>query len=161
MELVKPDIGLIFWMLVTFSIVLVILRKFAWKPIVNSLKNRENSIDKALNEAKSAREEIANLKAENEKIVQEAKIERDTIIKEAKEKGDEIIKISRSDAEKERKRILEETKNLVRKEKEVAFSEIKSELSEIIIDTASKIIRKELSDKKAHQEIIENSLKDL
>jgi F-type H+-transporting ATPase subunit b len=161
MELVKPDIGLIFWMLVTFSIVLVILRKFAWKPIVNSLKNRENSIDKALNEAKSAREEIANLKAENEKIIQEAKIERDTIIKGAKEKGDEIIKISRSDAEKERKRILEETKNLVRKEKEVAFSEIKSELSEIIIDTASKIIRKELSDKKAHQEIIENNLKDL
>lgn len=148
-------------MLVTFTIVLIILKKFAWKPIINSLKNREDSIDRALNEAKSAREEIASLKAENEKIIQEAKIERDTIIKEAKEKGDEIIKISRSEAEKERNRILEDTKNLVRKEKEVAFNELKAELSEIIIDTASKVIRKELTDNKAHQEIIENSLKDL
>ena len=85
MKLVTPDIGLLFWMLVMFGIVLFVLTKFAWKPIVSALKDREHTIDEALKSADKARKDMEKLQAENEKIMMEAKRERDLIIKEAKE----------------------------------------------------------------------------
>ena len=159
--LLTPDIGLMFWTLVIFSILLLILRKFAWKPIVNALKSREEGIEKAINEAKTAREEVANLKSENEKILKEARLERDAIIKVAKERGDAIINEAKEDARTESKRIMLETKDMINKEKDIAFSELKSEISGMVIDLASKIIRKELSDSEQQKILIEKDLNEL
>lgn len=159
--LLTPDLGLMIWTLVIFSILLIILRKFAWKPITDALKSREESIEKAINEAKTARDEVANLKSENEKIIREAKLERDAIIKEAKERGDAIISEAREDAKREGKRILMETKEMVKKEKEIAFSELKSEIADMVVDLASKVIRTELTDKEKQKVLIEKDLNEL
>ena len=91
MKLVTPDIGLLFWMLVSFGIVLFLLKKFAWKPILASLKTREESISEALNTAKKAKEEMLSLKADNEKLIQQARAERDVMLKEARDTKDAII----------------------------------------------------------------------
>ena len=160
-SLLNPDIGLMFWTILIFAILLFILGRFGWKPIIQALKARDESIDKALSEAKSAREEIADLKAENEIILKQAKLERDKMLKEAKEKGDAFIKQARDEADSERKRILNETKTLVNKEKDIAFKELKQDIAELVIETATKVIKNELDDPKKHQEIIEASLKDL
>lgn len=161
MELVKPDLGTLFWMLVSFLIVLFLLSKFAWKPILNMLKNREDSIEKALNEARIAREEIADLKSENDQILKQARIERDNLLHQAKEKGDEIINRAKQSAEEERKRIMQETREMVQKEKEMAFRELKDEISQLVIDTAAKVIGKELKSPEEHKSLIAENLKEL
>ena len=159
--LLTPDIGLMFWTLLTFGILLIILRKFAWKPIASALKSREESIEKALNEAKTARLEFDNLKTENEKIIQEAKLARDEIIKESKENGDAIISAAREDAQKESKRILQETLEMVKNEKEIAFNELKGEIAGMIIDLASKIIKKNLDDNQENKALIRKELDEI
>lgn len=159
--LLTPDIGLMFWTLVVFGLLLLILWKFAWKPITHALKAREDSIEKALNEAQTAREEIASLKAENEKIIKEARLERDSILRHAKERGDALINQSREDAQKEGQRIMTETRNMVKKEKEIAFAELKTDLAEMVIDLASKVVLKELAGVAEHKELIEKNLKEL
>src|SRR5688572_11098446 len=106
MKLVTPDIGLLFWMLVSFSIVLFLLKKYAWKPILKSLKERETSIADALHSARRAKEEMATLKAENEKLLAQARVERDLILKEARDAKDSIIQEARSKATVEAARLL-------------------------------------------------------
>ena len=159
--LLTPNIGLMFWTILIFIILLLLLGKFAWKPIVKALKAREESIDKALNEAKIAREEISGLKEENEKLLKEARLERDAIIKEAKEKGDKLITAAKESAQKESKMILAEAREMVKKEKESTFKELKQDLASLVIDVAAKVIGKELRSPKDHKELIEDSLKDL
>jgi F-type H+-transporting ATPase subunit b len=138
-----------------------LLRKFAWKPIVTALKDREESIEKALNEARTAREEIESLKAENDKILTQAKLERDAMLRQAKELGDSIINQAKENAHKEGKQILAETRELVKKEKEQAMLELKNEIGDLVIKTASKVIRQELKNSDQQKKIIEESLKDL
>ena len=120
-NILAPDMGLMFWTLLIFLILLALLRKFAWKPIVSALKEREESIEKALNEARTAREEIENLKLENDKILIQAKLERDAMLRQAKELGDSIINQAKENAQNEGKQILIETRELVKKEKEQAM----------------------------------------
>src|SRR5690349_2132973 len=106
MELVKPAIGLVFWMLLFFSIIFLILKKFAFPAILKALKEREDSIQQALDSAKRAREEMSNLKAENERILQEARNERDIILKEARETKDSIVNEARTKAQQEADRLI-------------------------------------------------------
>lgn len=160
-SLLSPDIGLMFWTILIFAILLFILRKFAWKPITEALKNREESIEKALSEAKIAREEVAGLKAENEKVIKEAKIERDKMLKEAKEKGDAFIQQAKIESEEVRKKMKLETLELLQKEKDIAFKELKQEIAVLVIETATKVIKRELEDPKKQKSFIEDSLKDL
>ena len=160
-NILAPDIGLMFWTLLIFLILLVLLRKFAWKPIVTALKEREESIEKALNEARTAREEIENLKLENDKILTQAKLDRDAMLRQAKELGDSIINQAKENAQKEGKQILSETRELVKKEKEQAMIELKNEIGDLVIKTASKVIRQELTSNDQQKKIIEDSLKDL
>jgi F-type H+-transporting ATPase subunit b len=160
-NILAPDIGLMFWTLLIFLILLFLLRKFAWKPIVSALKERDESIEKALNEAKTARDEIENLKLENDKILTQAKLERDAMLREAKELGDSIINQAKENAQKEGKQILSETRELVKKEKERAMLELKNEIGDMVIKTASKVIRQELTSNDQQKKIIEESLKDL
>ena len=106
MELVKPAIGLVFWMLFFFSIFFLILKKYAFPAILNALKEREESIQHALDSAKRAREEMANMQAENERILQEARNERDVILKQARETKDAIVNEARGKAQTEADRLI-------------------------------------------------------
>jgi len=160
-NILAPDIGLMFWTILIFLILLFLLRKFAWKPIVSALKQREASIEKALNEARAARDDIENMKLENDKIITQAKLDRDAIIRQAKELGDSIVNQAKENAQKEGKQILSETRELVKKEKEQAMLQLKTEISDLVIKTATKVIRQELTGTEQQKKIIEESLKDL
>ena len=110
MGLVTPDIGTIFWMLLMFIILLVILKKFAWKPILNALENREKSIEDSLRSADRAREEMEQLKADNEKIMAEARLERDNMLKETKQISDRILSEAKVKATEEARLLIEATR---------------------------------------------------
>lgn len=159
--LLTPNIGLMFWTIVIFLILLFLLKKFAWKPITEMLKAREASIDEALKQAVKAREEVDSLMAKNFELVVEGQTQRDTIIKEAKERSDEIIKEAREDAKKEGKRIIDDAREMIRRDREKTIRDIKSEISALVIETASKVIKKELSLNDEHQQLIESKIKEL
>ncbi len=160
MELITPGIGLLFWMLVMFVIVLWILKKFAWKPIMNALKDREMSIQEALMSADSARKEMEKLQADNEKIMAEARAERDTIIRDAKQVKDNMINEAKGQASDEAKKIIQAAMKEIENEKIAAIDEIKSKVAELSIEIAEKILREKLADNKKQKEMIEKLIKE-
>ena len=161
MKLVTPDIGLLFWMLVSFGIVLFLLRKFAWKPILASLKSREESISEALNTARKAKEEMASLKADNEKLLQQARAERDAMLKEARDTKDAIIAESKSKAQAEANKILASARETINTEKNAAIAELKNQVATMSIDIAEKILRQELSRDEKQKSLMENLMRDV
>jgi F-type H+-transporting ATPase subunit b len=144
MGLVTPDFGLVFWMLVSFLILLFILKKFAWKPILGSLKAREDSIDEALKSAEMAKDQMAKLQADNLKILQEAKEEREKLLKEAREVKDRIIADAKSEAVLEADKIIIAAKSQIESEKLSAIKEIREKVVLLSVDNAEKIIHKNL-----------------
>ena len=158
MKLVTPDIGLLFWMLVSFSLVLFLLKKFAWKPILNSLKERENSISEALNSAKRAKEEMASLKSENEKLLAQARAERDVILKEARDAKDSIIIEARAKASTEADRLLQIAREGIQNEKMAAITELKNQVATLSIDIAEKILKEELSSPEKQKQLVQSFL---
>ena len=161
MELVTPGIGLLFWMLLMFGVVLWVLKKFAWKPILNALKNRELSIQEALMTAENARQEMESLKADNEKIVAEARAERDQILKDAKGVKEEIISQAKDQASEEAKKMIKAAREEINNEKDSAIEEIKNQITVLSIDIAEKILREKLADKGNQKELIEKWMKDI
>ena len=161
MELVQPGIGLIFWMVIAFSILIWLLAKFAWKPIIKGLKEREESIDEALNAAKIAREEMKELKFSNEQMMKEAKEERDSMLRDARKVKETIIEEAREKANEEAHRIIENAKESIHYEKMAAIHDMKNQLAELSIEIAEKILRQELSDKNKHKELIDRLLKEI
>ncbi len=161
MGLVIPDYGLLFWMLLSFGIVIFLLAKFAWKPILSSLKEREESIENALETAKNAKIEMQELKAGNEKIIIEAKNERERLIKEAREVKDNIIKEAKSQATIEAKKLITTARKEIESEKSVAINEIKAQVTELSIEIAEKILLKELENKDVQQKYIKELLNDI
>ena len=161
MELVKPDFGLVFWMTVSFLIVVFILRKFAWGPILTSLKERENSINDALNSAKKAKEEVSNMKAENERILQEARNERDKMLKEARDTKDAIVSEARTKAQVEGDRIITIARETIQNEKLAAITELKNQVATLSIDIAEKVIRQQLAGDDKQKALVNDLLKDV
>ncbi|MBN2173155.1 MAG: F0F1 ATP synthase subunit B [Bacteroidales bacterium] len=161
MQLVQPGIGLIFWMIVAFSILLWVLAKFAWKPIMKGLKEREESIDEALNAANKAREEMKELKFSNEQLLKEAKEERDGILRDARHVKDKIIDDAREKANAEANRIVENAKEAIQYEKLAALHEMKNELAKLSIEIAEKILKEELSAKDKHKQLIDRMLNEV
>ena len=161
MNLVTPDIGLLFWMLVSFSIVLFILKKFAWKPILKSLDERNTSIQEALDTAKKAREEMASLKSDHEKIVAQAKTDRDNILKEAREIKDKMIAEAKGIASKEGERIITNARESIQNEKMAAITDLKNQVAHLSIEIAEKILKQELSEKDKQKTVINNLLQDV
>lgn len=161
MELISPGIGLIFWMTLSFGIVLFVLAKFAWKPIMKSLKEREATIDDALNEANKAREEMKSLHFDNEKLLKEAKEERDAILNDARKIRDSIIEKSKIKANEEANRIIESAKETIQNEKMAAITDLKNQLASLSIDIAEKILREELSDGKKQKEYIKKLMDEV
>jgi F-type H+-transporting ATPase subunit b len=160
MGLVTPNPGTLFWMVIIFGIVLYILGKFAWKPILNALKDREESIANALASADKAREEVAGLKADNEKILREARREKDEILKEAREIKDKIIAEAKEKANIEAGKSVEQARQQIQSEKAAAISEIKKQVAELSVQIAEKLIRKELSNPAEQEKIINGQLDD-
>lgn len=159
MELVNPGIGLIFWMALAFGIVLWVLAKFAWKPIMKSLREREDSIDKALHEADRARQEMKELKFSNEQMMAEAKEERDALLKQARETREKLIEEAKGKADEEARRIIESARESIRNEKMAAMVEMKNEIARLAIDISEKLLRHELTDKKKQNELAEELIK--
>lgn len=161
MGLVTPNPGTIFWMVIIFGVVLFILRKFAWAPILSMLKERESSIEKALNSADLARKEVEGIKADNEKIINEARKEKDIILKEAKEIKENLVAEAKEKAIQEAQKSIEEARRQIENEKTAAIDEIKNQVAELSVMIAEKIIQKELQNKKAQEEMIDGMLDDL
>ncbi|HPE55036.1 MAG TPA: F0F1 ATP synthase subunit B [Bacteroidales bacterium] len=161
MELVQPGLGLIFWMTISFSILIFILAKFAWKPIMKGLKEREDSIDQALHAADKAREEMKQLQFSNEQLLKEAKEERDNILRDARHVKENIIEEARVKANEEAIRIIENAKESIQFEKLAAIHDMKNQLADLSIEIAEKILRQELSDKSKHNQLIERLLNEI
>lgn len=154
MGLVMPDFGLLFWMVLSFSFLLFILRKYAWKPILKALSERENSIDEALKAAQLAKEEMARLKSDNEKIMREAILEREQIVKEAREMKETIVRDAKTQASLEAGKVLENAKAAIEQEKSAAIGEIKEIIAHFSVDIAEKILKEHLADENQQKKLI-------
>jgi F-type H+-transporting ATPase subunit b len=161
MGFVTPDYGTIFWMLIIFGIVLFILKKFAWVPILKALKDRERSISDALNSAEKARKEVAGLKASNDQIITEARREKDIILKEARDIKDKIIAEAKNQANVEAQKSIEYAKQQIEAEKTAAINDIKKQVAELSVTIAEKVIKKKLDNSEDQEALIEDMLKDL
>ena len=160
MELVTPAIGLIFWTTVVFSLLVLLLKKFAWKPILSAVDERNQSIKDSLAQAEKARSEISKLTANNEKIIAQAKVDRDIILKEARDMKNEIISDAKDKASKEADKIVSTAKEQISNEKMKAMTELKNHVADLSIDMAEKILKLELSDAAKKKELITKALNE-
>jgi F-type H+-transporting ATPase subunit b len=161
MGLVMPNPGTIIWMIIIFGIVLFILKKFAWKPILEALKEREESIATALNSAEEAKKEVAGLKADNERIIAEARLEKDAILKEAKELKEKIVAEARDKAIQEAQKTVEQARQQIEAEKTAAINTIKKQVAELSVMIAEKVIKKELAGKGEQAKMIDGLIDDI
>ncbi len=161
MELITPGIGLVFWMLLSFGLLVFLLGKFAWKPIINMLDARDNTISEALDQAKIAREEMKSLQANNELLINQAKEERDAIIIEARKIREKMIEEAKGKANEESQRIIESAKESINYEKMRAITDLKNQVAQLSIDIAEKLLTKELSDKEQQNKMIEGMLDEI
>ena len=159
MELVTPEIGLIFWTTIVFLLLLIVLKKYAWQPILTAVDERNKSIEDALKAADKAKKEMLALNTDNERILTEAKKERDALLKEGREIKDNIIAEAKDKAKIESDKILITTKEQINNEKMKAITELKNQVAEMSIDIAEKILKSELSDKNKQKELIAEALK--
>ncbi len=161
MDLVSPNPGLILWTLVSFLILLFLLKKFAWKPILGAIAERERSIEEAINRADLAREEMARLSNENEALLKEARIERDHILKEAKEIKDQIVAEAKNIAQTEGAKLIEKAKVEINNQKLAALDEVKNQVAVLSLDIAEKVLRKQFDDQKKQDALVSDLLKDV
>ena len=161
MDLITPGSGLIVWQLLGFLGLLFILIKFAWKPMLAALEERESSIENALKAAETARNEMANLKAENEKLLAEARLERDVILKKAQDASNKMIEDAKAEASKQGAQMIENAKAVIETEKKAALAEVKTQVAVLTLEVTEKLLRKNLSDEKAQKELVDEFIKDL
>lgn len=161
MELVLPGIGLIFWMSLSFITVLLILKKFAWKPILNAIKNRENEIRNNLNKAEKTRQEMLALKAHNEEINKQAKEEKAELLKDARIMRDKIIEDAENKAKEKYQAILDSAINEIENRKLEAMTELKNQIAFMSIDIAEKIIKENLSKDQKQTEYINKIINEI
>ena len=158
MDLVTPDIGLIFWTTVSFAILYFILAKFAWKPILGAVNEREKSIKDALSAAEKAKEEMVNLKADNEKILNEAKLQRESLLKEAREIKSKIIADAEIQATEKANKLIDAAKTAIENEKSAAMKELQNTVVDLSFNIAEKLLTKELDNKEKQLENIQDIL---
>ncbi len=161
MDLILPSSGLIFWQLIAFLALLFILIKFAWKPMLAALEEREGSINDALKAAEQARSEMANLKAENEKLLADARLERDTILKKAQDASVKMIEDAKNEASKVAAQQIENAKAVIETEKKAALTEVKNQVAQLTLEVTERLLRKNLSDEKAQKALVDEFVKDI
>ncbi|MEO5601920.1 MAG: F0F1 ATP synthase subunit B [Cyclobacteriaceae bacterium] len=161
MQLLTPGIGLIIWQTIVFVLLFLLLAKLAWKPIMTSLKDRERSIQDALDTAEKARHEMSQLKSDNEKLLKEAREERDRILREAREISIRMREEAQHDAKKTSEKIVEDARAAINIEKQAALKEVKIQVAMFSLEIAEKLIKKNLSGDKAQKDLVETYVKDL
>lgn len=159
--LVNPELGLIFWMTLTFLAVLFILKKFAWKPIMASLKDREETIENSLQQAENARAEMARLTSQNEQLLAEARNEREKILKEAREMKDKIVGDAKASADDEAKKLIARANDEINKQKIAAIEELKKEVAGFAVSIAEKLVNQQLQPNEAQKALIADQLNQL
>ena len=153
--------GLFFWQLAILIVLIFLLKKFAWKPILDSLNSREEGIKDALDSAEKARKEMQNLNADNEKLLQEARLQRDSMLKEARELKEKIVTEASSEAQEKADKIVAQAQVTIQTEKNAALADIKNQVAELSIQIAEKVIRKELSSSEQQYRLVEEMLEDV
>jgi len=161
MDLLIPGEGLIIWQLIIFLALFFLLSKLAWKPILGSLKEREESIQQALDSAEKAKLEMTALKSDNEKLLREAREERDKILREAREAANRLHDQAQTDAKKNADKIIDDAKAIIQTEKNAALRDVKAQVAMFSLEIAEKLIKNNLKDDKAQKDLAETFIKDL
>lgn len=161
MDLVTPSLGLLFWQTVVFVSVLFVLSRYAWKPIVAALKDREESIADALAQAQQARIEMQKLSADNEKLLDEARIERDKILKAASKAAEDTREEAKGKAAADVNKMIEEARRTIESEKNAAIAEIKVQIATMSIEIAETLLKKELESPEKQKQLVADLVKDL
>ena len=159
--LVTPELGLIVWTTLVFCILFFLLAKFAWKPILKAVNEREESIKKALSSAEEAKLKMAELKADNEVLLNKARVERDEMLKEAREIKDKIVAESKTMAKVEADKIIAAAREGIQQEKMAAITDLKNQVAKLSIEIAEKILKDELSSADKQKTIIDNVVKEI
>ena len=154
------SIGLFIWQSVLFLALLFLLRKYAWKPILDAVEEREEGIKNTLEAADNAKKEMEALNADNERILREAKTERDSILKEAREIKETIIAEAKTQATEEADKVLVSAREQINNEKLAAITELKNQVADLSIDIAEKVLKSELKDADKQKELVNNALKE-
>ena len=155
------SIGLFFWQTVIFIFLILLLKKFAWKPILDAVNEREEGIKKALLSAEKAKEEMASLQSDNEETLKKARSERDSLLKEAREIKQQLIDEAKSEAKNEAKKIISQAQETIQNEKNAAIVDLKNQVAGLSIDIAEKVLKEKLSDDKAQMQLVKDLVKDV
>lgn len=152
------SIGLFFWQLILFVALVLLLKRFAWKPILDAVEKREKGIEGALESAEQARREMENLQADNERILQEARAEREAMLKEAREMKNKIITDAKDEAQVQANKMVEQAQATIESEKKAAVAELKSQVASLSLEIAEKVVKQELSNKDQQAKMVEDLL---
>ncbi|WP_210518174.1 F0F1 ATP synthase subunit B [Hymenobacter terricola] len=161
MDLITPQLGLLFWQTILFLLLLFVLTKFAWKPIMAGLREREDSIESALRMADQAKIEMQQLKAGNEKLLADARQERDRMMQEAQVMVNQFRETEKTKAVEEANRITQQAREAIQTEKNAALAEVKNTAAQLSVDIAERILRRELSEPAAQTQLVDSYLKDV
>ena len=161
MELVTPEVGLVFWTALSFFILLFILGKYAWKPILAAVAERENSIESALLKAEAVKEEMSRLTSENEALLKLARAERDAILSEAKKVKDQMITDAKATAHTEGARMIELARIEINNQKAIAMADVKNQVASLSLEIAEKVLRKQFEDQQKQDELVSQLLKEV
>lgn len=152
--------GLFFWQLLIFIFLVLLLKKFAWKPILDAVNERESSIKDAMSEADKARNEMAAIQESNQKVLKEARAEREALLKDARNTGAEIVAQAKTDAKTEANKIISQAQEAIQNEKRAAVNELKNQVAQISLEIAEKVIDTELANKDKQAQLVDKLLKD-
>ncbi|KQC00499.1 F0F1 ATP synthase subunit B [Pedobacter sp. Hv1] len=161
MDLLIPEVGLVVFQTIAFLLLMFLLGKFAWKPVLAAIKEREQSIDDALNKAELAKQEMARLTSQNEELMKQARADRDEILKEAKMLKDNIVNEAKTSAHTEGAKLIEKARIEIENQKKAALAELKGQVSALSLDIAERVLRSQLDDKAKQQDLVNNLLKDV
>jgi F-type H+-transporting ATPase subunit b len=161
MDLLIPEVGLVVFQTIAFLLLMFVLTKFAWKPVLAAIKERENSIDDALNKAELAKQEMARLTSQNEELMKQARAERDEILKEAKILKDSIVNEAKTSAQTEGAKLIEKARIEIENQKKAALAELKGQVSTLSLDIAERVLRSQLDDKAKQQDLVASLLKNV
>lgn len=153
--------GLFIWQIVIFVGLIFLLKKFAWKPILDAVNEREEGIKNALESAENARNEMQNLQADNQRILQEARAERDAMLKDAREIKEKMVADAKSEAQEQGQKMIDQAKAAIESEKNAAMADLKSQVATLSLSIAEKVLKDELSNKESQTKLVESMLGDV
>ena len=161
MNLITPEFGLLFWQTITFVVLLLLLSRFAWKPIMSSLREREETIEGALRSAELARQEMTKLRADNERLLDEARAERDAMMRKAQQTADAIVEEAKNKAAAESNRIVESARAAILSERQAAIDDIRRQVATLSVDIAEKVIRRQINGDTQQRQLVDQFVKDI